>query len=77
MIFPGVGAGERGRAMDCKSETILSTAVQVGHRTLGSSSTGGITGYLNAKCPANWALGAGSTVSWPTTSGFTPAPGTS
>ena len=27
----------------------LNTAIQVGHRTLGSSSTGGVTGYMMAK----------------------------
>ena len=81
-----------------------SKQLEVFHRTLGSSSTGGLTGYLNKKClelqvvccrvrgfrgqftvpgvglsqqaemhprcPGHWSLGAGSTVSWPTTSAF-------
>eukprot|EP00434_Breviolum_minutum_P010837 symbB.v1.2.009553.t1/scaffold604.1/size182248/11 len=45
-------------------------AIHVFHRRLGSSSTGGITGYLNKKCPQHWTLGAGSSVSWPTTGSF-------
>lgn len=44
--------------------------IQIGHRRLGSSSTGGTTGYLNKKCPSEWTLGAGSTVNWPTSSGY-------
>mmetsp|Transcript_32133 Transcript_32133/g.75464 ORF Transcript_32133/g.75464 Transcript_32133/m.75464 type:complete len:927 (-) Transcript_32133:123-2903(-) len=54
------------------------TVIRVGHRVLGSSSTGGLAGYLNAKCGgANgaWQLGTGSTLSWPTTEGFTPVQG--
>mmetsp|Transcript_64311 Transcript_64311/g.130672 ORF Transcript_64311/g.130672 Transcript_64311/m.130672 type:complete len:925 (-) Transcript_64311:171-2945(-) len=51
------------------------TTIKVGHRTEGSSSTTGFTGYLNSKCPADWSLGSGSTVSWPTSSGFTPVQG--
>lgn len=46
------------------------TSIQVGHRTTGSSSTGGTTGYLNAKCPSSWSLGEGSTVPWPSPSTF-------
>ncbi|CAL1169542.1 unnamed protein product, partial [Cladocopium goreaui] len=53
------------------------TTIKVGHRTEGSSSTTGFTGYLNSKCPADWSLGSGSIVSWPTSSGFTPVPGLS
>jgi len=41
------------------------TAIQVGHRTLGSSSTGGLAGYLNEACPNDWLLGTGSTLPWP------------
>ncbi|CAJ1357226.1 unnamed protein product [Effrenium voratum] len=46
------------------------TKIQVGHRTVGSSSTGGITGYLEAKCPTSWTLGSGSTITWPTSDNF-------
>lgn len=48
--------------------------IKVGHRTHGSSSTTGVTGYLAAKC-STWALGSGSTITWPTSSGFTPVEG--
>eukprot|EP00913_Durusdinium_trenchii_P028567 g26793.t2 len=51
------------------------TLIQVGHRTLGSSSTGGTTGYLNAKCPASWTRGAGSSITWPSSAGFTAVQG--
>jgi len=40
--------------------------IKVGHRTLGSSSTGGVAGYLDKKCGSEWALGTGSTLNWPT-----------
>lgn len=50
-------------------------AIHVFHRDLGSSSTGGITGYLNKKCPTHWTLGAGSTISWPASSNFKPVQG--
>jgi len=46
------------------------TKIQVGHRTLGSSSTGGLAGYLEMKCSASWGLGAGSSLSWPSTDTF-------
>mmetsp|Transcript_85516 Transcript_85516/g.151339 ORF Transcript_85516/g.151339 Transcript_85516/m.151339 type:complete len:895 (+) Transcript_85516:76-2760(+) len=51
------------------------TTIQVGHRTLGSSSTGGLGGYLTKACPSSWSLGAGSTMTWPTGGGFTPVYG--
>ena len=52
------------------------TLIKVGHRTAGSSSTTGLTAYLKQKCENNgWTLGSGSTVSWPTTTGFTPVQG--
>jgi len=51
------------------------TTIKVGHRTLGSSSTGGVTGYLHKKCPDQWTLGAGSSVAWTTGGGFTPVQG--
>lgn len=51
------------------------TTIQVGHRVLGSSSTGGLAGYLNQKCPAKWPLGDGSTLNWATSSGFNPVDG--
>lgn len=52
------------------------TVIKVGHRTLGSSSTGGLTGYLNKKCPSEWQpMTAGSTVTWPTSEGFTAVQG--
>jgi ABC-type phosphate transport system substrate-binding protein len=46
------------------------TKIQVGHRTTGSSSTGGTTGYLQAKCPGSWTRGSGSTIDWPTLANF-------
>ncbi|CAJ1399585.1 unnamed protein product [Effrenium voratum] len=46
------------------------TVIKVAHRTLGSSSTGGLSGYLNKKCPASWTLGASSSISWPSQSNF-------
>ncbi|CAJ1399584.1 unnamed protein product [Effrenium voratum] len=46
------------------------TKIQVGPRSLGSSSTGGITGYLQAKCPTSWTRGSGSTITWPTSDNF-------
>eukprot|EP00435_Cladocopium_sp_Y103_P005069 s4220_g1.t1 len=49
--------------------------INVFHRSLGSSSTGGITGYLNKKCPEHWSLGAGSSISWPAKSSFQPVEG--
>jgi len=51
------------------------TKIQVGHRTTGSSSTGGTTGYLNAKCPASWGRGASSKITWPSLSSFTSVEG--
>jgi ABC-type phosphate transport system substrate-binding protein len=47
----------------------------VGHRTHGSSSTGGFTLYLNQKCPSGWKLagqpiGSDSTVTWSTSDNF-------
>jgi len=42
------------------------TKIQVGHRTLGSSSTGGLAGYLSKKCSSSeWTLGTGSKLQWP------------
>ena len=42
--------------------------ISVVHRVLGSSSTSGLTNYLNRHaqelCPTAWTLGAGSTVKW-------------
>merc|ERR1719401_1365660 len=32
------------------------TTIKVGHRTHGSSSTGGVTGYLHKKCKEHWSL---------------------
>mmetsp|Transcript_52905 Transcript_52905/g.123832 ORF Transcript_52905/g.123832 Transcript_52905/m.123832 type:complete len:948 (-) Transcript_52905:90-2933(-) len=49
--------------------------IRVGHRTLGSSSTGGVSGYLDKKCSSQWGLGASSTIAWPTTAGFQPVQG--
>ncbi|CAJ1346382.1 unnamed protein product [Effrenium voratum] len=45
------------------------TPIKVAHRRLGSSSTGGLSGYLNKKCPTVWNLGASSTINWPTSGG--------
>jgi len=44
--------------------------IEVGHRTLGSSSTGGLTGYLEAKCPGDWTLGSASSITWPSAASF-------
>jgi len=44
--------------------------ILVGHRTLGSSSTGGLAGYLHKKCPGHWPLGTSSTLSWPNHASF-------
>lgn len=41
--------------------------ITVGHRTHGSSSTGGVTGYLSKSCLASWPRGEGSTIVWPST----------
>mmetsp|Transcript_35931 Transcript_35931/g.84113 ORF Transcript_35931/g.84113 Transcript_35931/m.84113 type:complete len:941 (-) Transcript_35931:206-3028(-) len=49
--------------------------IRVGHRTLGSSSTGGLSGYLDKKCSAEWGLSTGSTIAWPTSAGFTAVQG--
>eukprot|EP00747_Dinoflagellata_sp_TGD_P051967 gnl/TRDRNA2_/TRDRNA2_147641_c0_seq1.p1 gnl/TRDRNA2_/TRDRNA2_147641_c0~~gnl/TRDRNA2_/TRDRNA2_147641_c0_seq1.p1 ORF type:complete len:904 (+),score=158.83 gnl/TRDRNA2_/TRDRNA2_147641_c0_seq1:98-2809(+) len=46
------------------------TKIQVGHRRLGSSSTGGVSGYLDKKCPSSWTLGASSSISWPSAATF-------
>ena len=46
------------------------TKIQVAHRTLGSSSTGGLSGYLKKVCPNTWTLEASSTVSWPAINTF-------
>lgn len=43
------------------------TPIKVAHRTLGSSSTDGLTSYLAVACPASWTLGRGSTITWPAT----------
>jgi len=51
------------------------TKIQVGHRTTGSSSTGGTTGYLKAKCPASWSRGAKATIAWPNPATFHPVEG--
>eukprot|EP00913_Durusdinium_trenchii_P026557 g24915.t1 len=32
-------------------------------------------GYLNAKCPASWTRGAGSSIAWPASAGFTAVQG--
>ncbi len=42
-----------------------SGAIRVYHRVRGSSSTAGFTQYLESKCPESWALGSGSTITWP------------
>ena len=39
--------------------------IQVVHRIKGSSSTSGVTEYLESKCPAVWKLNSGSTITWP------------
>ncbi|CAE8644878.1 unnamed protein product, partial [Polarella glacialis] len=39
--------------------------ITVGHRTYGSSSTGGLTGYLNKVCLSVWTKGANSALAWP------------
>lgn len=58
------------------------TPIKVGRRTLGSSSTGGLSGYLTAKCSASWkmhdtgaAMGDGGSITWPTLATFTKVEG--
>jgi len=46
------------------------TEIKIGHRKLGSSSTGGLAGYLNKKCPNDWSLGTGSSLNWPNKTNF-------
>lgn len=50
------------------------TKIQVFHRTKGSSSTSGLSGYLDAGC-TTWGLGSDSVITWPTISTFTPVQG--
>ena len=38
--------------------------ILMAHRTKGSSSTTGISEYLNSTCPSGWSLDVGSTVTW-------------
>eukprot|EP00971_Amphidinium_carterae_P171525 3400239-Amphidinium_carterae.1 len=45
------------------------STIRVGHRKFGSSSTGGLAGYLNEACPGEWQLGTGSTLTWPSGNG--------
>eukprot|EP00466_Bigelowiella_natans_P013909 jgi/Bigna1/77795/fgenesh1_pg.50_\ len=56
--------------------------ITVFHRIRGSSSTTGVTKYLEQRtsaaednCPQLWTHGSGSTINWPTTSGFQPRSG--
>jgi hypothetical protein len=58
------------KAQNRKISVPAGKKIQIGHRRLGSSSTGGTTGYLEKKCPSVWTLGSGSTVSWPTLDNF-------
>eukprot|EP00438_Fugacium_kawagutii_P016175 Skav225027 [mRNA] locus=scaffold2061:83993:92817:+ [translate_table: standard] len=51
------------------------TKIHVFHRKFGSSSTGGVTGYLSKKCPQHWSLGASSSIDWPASSSFKPVEG--
>jgi ABC-type phosphate transport system substrate-binding protein len=46
------------------------TKIKVGHRTLGSSSTGGVTSYLKKSCPTVWTKEAGATIVWPAAPAF-------
>jgi len=55
------------KALNSNLDPPANQKIMVGHRTLGSSSTGGITGYLDKSCPASWPRGQGSTISWPDT----------
>ncbi|CAE7643960.1 pstS [Symbiodinium microadriaticum] len=65
-IFHSVPAGELGSASLQLPDCLLAR----------SSSTTGLTSYLKQKCEGNgWTLGSGSTVTWPTSSGFTPVQG--
>lgn len=42
------------------------TAIKLGHRTYGSSSTSGVTEYASGACPSVWGSNAtGSTITWP------------
>mmetsp|Transcript_33118 Transcript_33118/g.87570 ORF Transcript_33118/g.87570 Transcript_33118/m.87570 type:complete len:476 (+) Transcript_33118:2-1429(+) len=68
-IFTGVITDWRHGEIEAQNPGISvpeGTKIQVGHRSLGSSSTGGLAGYLHKKCAAAWSLGTGSTLDWPT-----------
>jgi ABC-type phosphate transport system substrate-binding protein len=41
------------------------TKITIVHRSDGSSSTYGITHYLQDVCPLSWSLGAGTSITWP------------
>lgn len=47
----------------------------VGHRSDGSSSTAGLSGYLNKTCPDVWTRGSGATIQWPSDERFIPLEG--
>jgi len=77
-IFSGVITTWNDPAIKAQNPNINVPAnqlIMVGHRVLGSSSTGGLAGYLDKKCKASWSLGSGGVVAWPTTAGFIAADG--
>jgi ABC-type phosphate transport system substrate-binding protein len=55
------------KALNSNLNPPASQKIMVGHRTLGSSSTGGVTGYLAKSCLASWPRGSGSSITWPST----------
>jgi phosphate transport system substrate-binding protein len=52
-------------AADNPGVTLPSTAITVGHRSDSSGTTQQFTGYLVKAAPADWKLGTGGTVPWP------------
>lgn len=72
-IFSGVVTTWDDQKVKDQNPTIsvpAGTKIQIGHRRLGSSSTGGLAGYLDKKCKASWPLGTGSKLNWPTSDNF-------
>ena len=52
-------------AADNAGTTLPSTPIKTYHRADGSGTTSVFTGYLDAVAKANWTLGSGKTVNWP------------
>jgi phosphate transport system substrate-binding protein len=52
-------------AADNPDATLPSTAITIVHRSDGSGTTSGFTGYLEKAAPDTWTLGSGDSVDWP------------